>query len=167
MFALGHLAMIGALGAGCAADPGMCKADGPLGARARASSAPPSRPAPAPVVFLESFDGALAEARANGRLLFVDAWAPWCHTCLSMRKEVLERPELGAYADRFVFAAVDTDRPESATFLERYTLKAWPTFFVIEPTSGAVLVGESLMLADDPAAKIGELRGLPAPTVRP
>jgi thioredoxin-like negative regulator of GroEL len=133
------LALLVALSAGCAADPGVCTADGPLHARPRASAAAPARPAPKPVAFIESFDGALAQARGEGRLLFVDAWAPWCHTCLSMRKEVLDRPELGAYADRVVFAAVDTDRPESAGFVERYPMRAWPTFFVIEPASGAVL----------------------------
>src|SRR5262245_25729583 len=28
---------------------------------------------------------AMAEAQAAGKPLFVDAWAPWCHTCLSMQ----------------------------------------------------------------------------------
>lgn len=92
------------------------------------------------VKFVEDdFEGAIGAAHADGKLVFVDAWAPWCHTCLSMRDEVLARPELGRFSDRYVFVAVDTDRPSSAGFLERYRLRVWPTFFVIDPSTKAVL----------------------------
>ena len=82
-------------------------------------------------------DEAIAKAKRAGKLVFVDGWAPWCHTCLSMRQTVLERPELGRYAERFEFVAIDTDRPESAGFVERYPMRVWPTFFVIEPVSAS------------------------------
>ena len=37
-----------------------------------------------PIEFIEDdYPRALAEARARAVPLFVDAWAPWCHTCLS------------------------------------------------------------------------------------
>ena len=126
------------LGSGCAAQPDACRADGPRFVRG-AGSATAGSVAHAAPRYLESFEVAVADARSEKKLVFVDAWAPWCHTCLSMRKEVLERPEMGHFSDRFVFAAVDTDRPESAAFLERYALRVWPTFFVIDPESGAVL----------------------------
>lgn len=79
----------------------------------------------------DDFAGAVAAARAAGKVVFVDAWAPWCHTCLSMQQEVLSQPALASYADRVVFVAVDTDRPEAAAFLEAFTVKLWPTFFII------------------------------------
>lgn len=82
--------------------------------------------------FLEDdFAGAVAAASTSGKVVFVDAWAPWCHTCLSMQQLVLSRPELAAYADRVVFVAIDTDRPNNSAFLERFTVKLWPTFFVV------------------------------------
>ncbi len=82
---------------------------------------------------------AFAEARAGGKTVFVDAWAPWCHTCLSMQRDVLQDPSLAAWADRLVFAAVDTDRPESASFVARFPPRVWPTFFVIDPVTDEVL----------------------------
>lgn len=82
---------------------------------------------------------AFAAARAAGKLVFVDAWAPWCHTCLSMQRDVLPQPAFMAFADRLVFLAVDTDRPENAGFVERFRVKVWPTFFVIDPNSDAPL----------------------------
>lgn len=81
----------------------------------------------------DDVDAALAAARATGRVVFVDAWAPWCHTCLSMQREVLEQPALGALADRVEFVAVDTDRVENAAFLARFPVSLWPTFFVLDP----------------------------------
>ena len=85
------------------------------------------------------YEAVAASAQAQRKLVFVDAWAPWCHTCLSMRDVVLHSEELGGYASDYEFVAVDTDRPETAPFLERYRVKVWPTFFVIDPGSGAVL----------------------------
>jgi thiol-disulfide isomerase/thioredoxin len=87
----------------------------------------------------DRIEAATAAARERGALLVVDAWAPWCHTCLSMKREVLASPELGAYGDAIVFAAVDTDKPSSAAFVGRYAVEVWPTFFVIDPASDRVL----------------------------
>ncbi|NUO52890.1 MAG: thioredoxin fold domain-containing protein [Polyangiaceae bacterium] len=98
--------------------------------------APPDRP----VTFLEGdFAAALTRASTEKKLVFVDAWAPWCHTCLSMRDVVLSRPELARFERSYVFVALDTDREESAEFLERYRMRVWPTFFVLSPESGTVL----------------------------
>jgi len=102
------------------------------------AAAPPA--AAAPVTFLEGdLPGALRRASDEGKLVFVDAWAPWCHTCLSMRDVVLADPLLARFDGTYVFVALDTDRDESAPFLERYRMRVWPTFFVIAPDSGSVL----------------------------
>ena len=81
----------------------------------------------------------MSKARAEKKVVFVDAWAPWCHTCLSMQSYVLSDPALRPFAEHVVFVALDTDRPSSAAFLERYKMSFWPTFFVLEPEKGDVL----------------------------
>lgn len=81
---------------------------------------------------------ALAEARASGRPLLVDLWAPWCHTCLSMQQTVLRDPKLAPYADRFVWLALDTDRPANAAFVAKHPPAVWPTFYVIDPRAETV-----------------------------
>lgn len=118
----------------------------PLPASAPAAAPPVEHPAAAarptlpPLAFIDDdVPAALARARAEGKALFVDAWAPWCHTCLSMKHYVLTDPSLRPLADRMVFAAIDTDRPENAPFLERHELSAWPTFFVIDPARDEVV----------------------------
>jgi len=97
-------------------------------------------PGPAGPTFIhDDLVKATAMALADKKLLFVDAWAPWCHTCLSMQREVLDTPEFGAFADRVVFVAIDTDRPANAAFLAAHPVSLWPTFFVLDPATPAGL----------------------------
>ena len=87
----------------------------------------------------DDFTGALKQARSEGKLLFVDAWAEWCHTCKSMQAFVFTEPALVPFAERIVFAALDTDKPENAAFLEKYEVRVWPSLFAIDPaTQGLV-----------------------------
>jgi thiol-disulfide isomerase/thioredoxin len=87
----------------------------------------------------DDFARALATAKASKKLLFVDAWAPWCHSCVFMREHVLTREGFTPYERDVVFAAVDTEKPGSAAFLERYPVDVWPTLFFIDPQSGKLV----------------------------
>ncbi|AUX44452.1 hypothetical protein SOCE26_059160 [Sorangium cellulosum] len=135
--------------AGCAPEPPP-RAPSPAAAAQPATAAQPTAAAPAekpepsaarpPLEFIsDDLPRAREKARAEGKALFVDAWAPWCHTCLSMKHYVLTDPSLRPFADRIVFADIDTDRPENAPFLERHEVTVWPTFFVLEPANGEVV----------------------------
>lgn len=75
---------------------------------------------------------ALAEAKREKKLVFVDAWAPWCHSCQSMRVNVLHDPSLAPMASEFVWLALDTEKDENASFVSRFTNDAWPTLWVID-----------------------------------
>jgi thioredoxin-like negative regulator of GroEL len=77
-------------------------------------------------------DAAFAAARASGKRVVVDLWAPWCHTCLSMQNVVLTAANLPTMADRFVWLAIDTEREENAALLERLPVSVWPTFYVVD-----------------------------------
>jgi tetratricopeptide (TPR) repeat protein len=77
-------------------------------------------------------EAAFAAARAAGKRVVIDLWAPWCHTCLSMQNFVLTAENLPTAADRFVWLAVDTERAENSSFLERLPVSVWPTFYVVD-----------------------------------
>src|SRR5581483_11339209 len=79
-------------------------------------ASPPSGSSPKPAIhFIEDdYPRALAEARARGVPLFVDTWATWCHTCLSMRAFVFGDARLTPVADRYVWLSLDTEREENA-----------------------------------------------------
>lgn len=104
------------------------------------AATPADAPSPSGIRWhADDYPGALAEARRTGRPLVVDLWAPWCHTCLSMKKTVLRDPALAPLADRFVWLALDTDRPVNAAALTRLPPEVWPTFFVVDPTDERIV----------------------------
>jgi tetratricopeptide (TPR) repeat protein len=117
----------------------------------RSASAPPAPPAvqsptrsteqhrDGPLEVADDFPAALAIARKEGRALFVDAWAEWCHTCLSMEHTVFQAGALAPFDGRLVTLKIDTDNGKNADFVERYSILAWPTFFVIEPKGEKVI----------------------------
>jgi thioredoxin-like negative regulator of GroEL len=87
----------------------------------------------------DDFAAALASAKASKKLLFVDAWAPWCHSCVFMREHVMTREGFVPYEKDVVFAAVDTEKAGSAAFLEQYPVDVWPTLFFIDPQTGKLV----------------------------
>ena len=89
--------------------------------------------------FEDNYDAALACAKQKKQPLVVDLWAPWCHTCLSMQSTVFHDAAMKPMADRFVFAAIDTDRETNAKVVAKLPLSAWPTFYVVSPDDGSVL----------------------------
>jgi len=101
-----------------------------------------SKPVPQPTgaVFLDNdYSAAVAEARASGKLLFIDFWAPWCHSCVSMRAYVFPDASLDKLQNRFVWLSVDTENPVNSAVLERFPVDVWPTLLVVDPATGAPL----------------------------
>jgi len=103
---------------------------------------PAAKPAARPVLpFIEDdYPKALAEARAKKLPIFAEAWAPWCHTCRSMRAFVYTDPALGRYAGRYVWLSIDTEKAQNAAFSEKYPIRAWPSMYVIDPAKETIAV---------------------------
>lgn len=113
-----------------------CSATGPATA-----PKPTSSPGSAPVQFVEDdYARARDAAKAANKLLFVDAWAPWCHSCLSMRAFVLGDPKLAALDGRFTWLAVDTEKDENASFVAKFPNHVYPTLWVIDPKREEVVL---------------------------
>ena len=88
----------------------------------------------------DDYARALSEARAKKVPIFAELWAPWCHTCRSMRAFVFTDKALAKYAGQFVWLSIDTEKAQNADFVKRYPIRAWPSFYVIDPAQGVDLL---------------------------
>ena len=115
----------------------------------------------------DDYPRALAEARRRKVPLFVDAWAPWCHSCRFLRAHVLTDAALRPHAGRFVWLAIDTEQARNATFLGKYPVQVWPTLMVIDPAReqaalrwpGGLTVPQLVRLLEDGERAVGGPRG--------
>ncbi len=100
------------------------------------ASAPKLAPQATGPLFIENdYPKALAEARARNQLLFIDFWAPWCHSCVSLRAYVFPDAAMKKLENRFVWLAVDTENPVNSEVLTRFPLDVWPTLLVVDPAT--------------------------------
>lgn len=86
----------------------------------------------------DDYPQALAQARARNLPIFLEAWAPWCHSCRSMQAYVYTDAKLAPFADRFVWLAIDTEKPGNAATVAKFPVGAWPSMYVIDPQNETV-----------------------------
>ena len=108
-------------------------------APAPASHAPAAAP-PSGIVFIEDdYPGALARARAEKKPLFLDSWATWCHSCLSMRSFVFPDAGLRPAKDAVVWLSVETEAEKNRAVVEKFPADGLPTFLLIDPFTEQVI----------------------------
>ncbi|MFO0737329.1 MAG: thioredoxin family protein [Labilithrix sp.] len=88
----------------------------------------------------DDYPRALAQAKKEHKPLFVDAWAPWCHSCMSLKTYVLTDPSLAPLAKDFVWLAVDTEKDVNAAWVQRYPHDALPTLWIVDPATDRPLL---------------------------
>lgn len=81
-----------------------------------------------------TFEQALAAAKEEGKLVFVDCYTSWCGPCKEVAEKVFPQPEAGEYFNpRFVCVKYDMEQGEGLALAKRFDVHAYPTFVIVRP----------------------------------
>lgn len=90
--------------------------------------------------FHGSWDEAVAKAKAEDKLIFVDAYASWCGPCKRMAKNVFPNDLVGEFYNKnFVCLKWDMEKDDHGIkFRQKYPVSAFPTLYYIDFTGEVV-----------------------------
>jgi thiol:disulfide interchange protein len=89
--------------------------------------------------FTGSWEEALALAEAEGKLIFMDAYAKWCGPCKIMSRNVFTDAKAGDFFnENFINVKMDMERGEGPALAKKYRVRAYPTLFFIDHTGKVV-----------------------------
>jgi thioredoxin-related protein len=81
----------------------------------------------------KSWSEMLTEAKADNKLIFVDAYAQWCGPCKTMSKRVFSVKKVGDFFNaQFVNAKIDMEKGEGPKLAKQYHVRAYPTFLFVD-----------------------------------
>ena len=81
-----------------------------------------------------TYKEALAAAKVEKKLVFIDFYTSWCGPCKMMMKNIFPLKEVGNYLNsKFVCIKIDAEKGEGPELAKRYQVKAYPTFVAINP----------------------------------
>ncbi|MCA0362640.1 MAG: thioredoxin [Bacteroidetes bacterium] len=99
----------------------------------------------------------LQKAKAEKKLIFLDAYTSWCGPCKRMQAYVFPDKKLGDYFNaNFVNAKIDMEQGEGPAIGMKYPVKGYPTLFFIDPNTGKIVKENLGGLTVDQLYKLGE-----------
>jgi thiol-disulfide isomerase/thioredoxin len=88
------------------------------------------------IIFLpeeSTFTQILEKAKAEKKIIFIDAYTTWCGPCKWMAKNVFTDPEIGAFFNQnFINAKFDMEKGEGINLRRRYGVNTYPTLLFID-----------------------------------
>ncbi len=83
--------------------------------------------------FEGSYADALAKAKAENKMLFVDIYASWCGPCKRLKATTFRDPAVGAYfKEHFISFAIDGEKGEGPALARQLALRAYPSLYWIK-----------------------------------
>lgn len=79
-----------------------------------------------------SWKQVLAKAKAEKKIIFLDAYASWCGPCKKMAADVFSTDDAGNFYNRnFINAKIDMEAGEGPSLAQEYQVDAYPTLLYI------------------------------------
>lgn len=81
-----------------------------------------------------TFDEALAKAKAENKLVFMDCYTSWCGPCKYMTETIFPQEKAGEFFNpKFVCVKFDMEKGEGPELAKRFGVRAYPTFLILRP----------------------------------
>lgn len=89
---------------------------------------------------------ALAAAKAQDKLIFMDCYTDWCGPCKMMSRDVFPKEQVGAFFNKnFINVKMNMEKGEGRKLAQQYGVRAYPTLLFID--------GEGKVVHTDKGAK--------------
>lgn len=96
-----------------------------------------------------TFSEAKAEAKATGKLIFLDGYTSWCAPCKWMEGNVFNQKEVADfYNSNFINTKFDCEVGEGIMLAKTYGIKSFPTYLFLDAQGTLVYRTQSRMEAD-------------------
>ena len=83
--------------------------------------------------FHGTWSEALAKAKAENKLIFVDAYTTWCGPCKWMSRNAFTDAEVGEFFNKnFICVKVDCEKGEGIELARKWKITAYPTLLGID-----------------------------------
>ncbi len=80
-----------------------------------------------------TFSEALAKAKAEKKMVFMDCYTTWCGPCKMLAKKVFTQKEVGDFFNaNFVNVKMDMEKGEGVELAKKYNVKAYPTLLWLD-----------------------------------
>lgn len=104
----------------------------------------------------ENWKEALAMAKKENKIIFLDIFATWCGPCKKLKKYTFSDKEVGAFFNQnFINVALDGEQNEGGILSSTYDISGYPTLLFIYP-NGEVLLKSSGYLSSKELLNIGK-----------
>lgn len=108
---------------------------------------------------------ALAAAGAQGKLVFVDVYAPWCGYCRRLQNEVYPRAEVKSAVARFVYVRINGENDRK--LMRRYSVSGYPTLLFLNTRGEVVDRINGYLNAQQLVARLSAIANRQQPGERP
>jgi len=86
-----------------------------------------------------TWNEALALAKKENKLIFLDIYATWCGPCKKLKKDTFSNEEVGKfYNSNFINVDLDGEQTEGAMLVDQYHLTGYPSLLFVDATGKVV-----------------------------
>jgi thioredoxin 1 len=89
--------------------------------------------------YMGTWNEALAIARKENKIIFLDLSATWCGPCKSLKANTFTNAEVAEYYNaNFINVELDGEKGDGAALVRKYEVKGYPTLLFISPNGKTV-----------------------------